>query len=758
MTFRDPGPFRSLTKDEPRWTPVAPGGIPARMNDSAIRVPATLTEGLTAPQREAVLHRDGPLLVLAAAGSGKTRVITRRAAALVLAADAPIEVLAMTFTNKAADEMSQRLAALGVEASVTACTFHGFGARLLRVYAAAAGIEPNFTILDRDDRRKTVADAVESAGLSLTHLPAAAVEQHISRAKNAMIGVDAFAASAGDFQHDQIARVYRVYEARLVECNALDFDDLLLRVARLLEEDGDLRDRLERRYPYVLVDEYQDTNAAQYRIARLLTRSRRNLCATGDPDQSIYAWRGADLGNILSFERDFPDARVVRLEQNYRSSKRILAAAAAVIAASRTRPDKALWTHNPDGDPVRVVEHDDASDEADWIAEDVAARVAAGARPCDVAILYRMNAQSRAIEEALLRAGVAYQIARGVEFYARKEIKDVLAYLRLLLNLRDEQALLRAINTPARGIGGTTLQRLEDEARARGVSLAAFVLAEDSDFTPVGRAAARVRDFAALMRSLSDLADASPSHGVDQVLRRTGLAALYLGEDREDASAADNVRELQNAAADFERRRPAATLRDWLEYASLVGDVDALRDEAGCVTLMTLHAVKGLEFPEVYIAGLEDGVLPLRRETPGSFQTDEEEERRLFFVGMTRAMQRLTITWAKHRMLQGRSERRNRSPFLADLPRDRADWIRVAAADSRADFGELPSDVEHWSVGTLVREPRLGLGRIDALARFGRHTNVTVTFRDGVRRTLILEFAHLTRVDPYDLGDAGYEE
>ncbi len=731
----------------------------------------TLLADLTDPQRQAVLHRDGPLLVLAGAGSGKTRVITRRAARLVLTADRRIDVLAVTFTNKAADEMTQRLAALGVGDRLNACTFHSFCARLLRIHAGAAGIEPNFTILDRDDRRKAVQQAVEACAASPANYPPAAIEMRISRAKNALKGVAEFAAEHDDWQHRQVVQFYEQYEKLLAHQNALDFDDLLLRTAVLLRDHESLRDEIEGRYPYVLIDEYQDTNAAQYAIARLLTLRRRNLCATGDPDQSIYGWRGADIGNILSFERDYPDAVVVRLEQNYRSTQRILSVAGALITANARRRDKALWTQNAAGEPVRVIEREDASAEADWIARDIVDRLADGAAPCEIAVFYRMNAQSRAIEEALLRHGLAYQIARGTEFYARKEIKDVLAYLRVMLNPRDEIALLRIINTPPRGIGETTVERLRAAAAAKGITVLDYLLAAP-DLPALGRSGPKVREFAELLTSLNDLVEAAPAHGVEQVMRRTGLLALYAGEEAADASAGQNLQELLSAAAEFESHHAESSLRDWLEHTSLVGDIDAVKDERGKITLMTLHAAKGLEFPLVYISGLEDGILPMRRDGSSLFETDDEEERRLLFVGMTRAMTRLSLSCARHRMLQGRSERRNPSPFLRNLPHEEIEWLRDAEGSrgssgystgaggdpagaggdaTGAGRGGLPADIEEWGIGTLVTDPRYGLGQVVSLYRSASQTNVVVQFKDGARRTMILEFAPLQRVDPYDV-------
>ncbi|MFQ5415320.1 MAG: ATP-dependent helicase, partial [Phycisphaerae bacterium] len=620
-----------------------------------------LLSGLTAPQRDAVMHTDGPLLVLAGAGSGKTRVITRRAAYLACTVTRARHILAITFTNKAAGEMRERIDALGVAPGMTICTFHAFCAKMLRWHHDRAGVSPHFTIADREDRRKLLKQAVEACDLSATNWPAARVEQRISRAKNAMQSAEAFAADAVEWQDRTIARIYAAYERLLAENACLDFDDLLMRFAGLVQRDNGLRDQLEHRFRYVLVDEYQDTNASQYQIARCLTLDRRNLCVTGDPDQAIYRWRGADIENILSFERDYPDAKVVRLEQNYRSTKRILSAAERLIAGNVQRKAKRLWTDNDDGPRVRVLEFETADEEAQSVADDIAQCIARDASPRDVAVFYRVNALSRAIEEALIRAGVPYQVARGVAFYNRKEIKDVLAYLRVLVNPADEVSLLRIINTPARGIGATTIERLTARARRSGARVF-DVLMGSGDLADLGRSAGKVRAFAALLQALAPATKQRPRAALEQVVSRSGLRAMY-GDIRDgDGGPGANIDELISAAAQFQADDPDATLIDWLEHTALLGDVDGVRDEAGCVTLMTLHAAKGLEFPIVFMIGLEDGMLPFQRRD--DTDCDEEEERRLCFVGMTRAKRRLTLCRARYRMLRGRSECTTRSRFL----------------------------------------------------------------------------------------------
>ncbi|HNQ23138.1 MAG TPA: UvrD-helicase domain-containing protein [Phycisphaerae bacterium] len=710
-----------------------------------------LLADLTEPQREAVTCTDGPLLVLAGAGSGKTRVITRRAAYLAGTVATPAQVLAITFTNKAAREMRERIDALRLAGGLPVATFHAWCARTLRIHHERAGVPREFTILDTDDRRKVIKDATLAAELSPTNFPPARVENLISQAKNALRLPDRYEQQAVDWEQRAVARIYAAYEKLLRRMACLDFDDLLLRLALLLAEDAELRDRLEEQHRYLLIDEYQDTNAAQYQIARLLTQQRRNLCATGDPDQSIYGWRGADIRNILSFEHDYPEARVVRLEQNYRSTQRILAVADALISGNVRRKQKRLWTENPAGAAVRVVECETYADEAELVAREIGQAKTAGTRLDDVAVLYRVNALSRALEEALLRAGIPYQIARGVEFYNRKEIKDVLAYLRALVNPADEVSLLRAINVPPRGIGETTLERLVGHARAAGRTVLEVIQADD--LQAVGRVAARVREFGVLWAQLRPLLEGPPFAALGAVLRESGLRAYYGEENDPDEGRRRNLDELLNAAREYELQQPEATVLDWLEHTALIGDVDAVREGTGTVTLMTLHAAKGLEFPVVFIIGLEDGLLPFRRENDQP--ADDEEERRLCFVGMTRAREVLTLTRARRRMLRGKTEYTTRSEFLEEVRRAGVEWISTeTTSPSRSrhpDAGALPEDAEEWAVGTLVRHPRYGLGRIEEIARGARRTHVRVLFESGHEQAWVLEFADLTRVDFHEV-------
>ncbi|MFQ6048191.1 MAG: ATP-dependent helicase, partial [Phycisphaerae bacterium] len=533
--------------------------------------PEQLLEDLTEPQRQAVMHRDGPLLVLAGAGSGKTRVITRRVAYLAATGVRPQQILAITFTNKAADEMRQRIAALGAAGGATVGTFHWFCARLLRRYADRAGLQPNFSIFDQTDRLRAIRQAVSQCELASENWPPHRIEAIISNAKNAMLDPERFAEQRQEAEGRTIARIYRQYQTILAQNNALDFDDLLMCVARLLGQHQQLRDELEDRYLYVLVDEYQDTNNAQYVIAHRLTLRRQNICVTGDPDQSIYGWRGANLGNILEFERHYPQARVIRLEQNYRSTKRILRVAGRLISANVQRKQKQLWTHNDEGPKVQVWACDDAVDEARRVAAAIAEMHADGRPLSDFAIFYRINAMTRTLEEALRERALAYQIARGVEFYSRKEIKDALAYLRVMVNPADEVSLLRIINTPPRGIGKTTVERLRAHAGQTGRGLLEIIRCSGQIAT-LRTASGRLKSFLELLEGLMGLTSGrSVQEVLQQVLERTGLERAVIDREGPDSDAAANLAELVTAAADYDAQHAdgSGSLQDWLAQVSL---------------------------------------------------------------------------------------------------------------------------------------------------------------------------------------------
>jgi len=737
------------------------------------RVPLDVFSDLNEPQRRAVAHVDGPLLVLAGAGSGKTRVITRRVAHLIAQGVPPWNVLAITFTNKAAGEMRERIEALGVPRGAMACTFHSLCARLLREFAHEAQLSRNYSIYDRADQLRLTKEAMVQLDLSTSNFTPAAVHATISNAKNALHTPNAFAQEAGDFFGRNVAKVYRRYERLLAEKNALDFDDLLLRMAFLLRDHPDIRKVLSSRYRYILIDEYQDTNHAQYVIARGIAADHDNVCATGDPDQSIYGWRGADINNILEFEKDFPNAVVIRLEENYRSTKPILAAASRLITHNRRRKNKALWTRRTGGAAVRVLRCDDEHAEARILAERFAERRAAGKRLDEVAVFYRVNSLSRVLEEAMLGAGIPYRVARGVEFYNRKEIKDVLAYLKLLVNPSDDLSCLRIINVPARGIGQTTVKRLAAAASLRGISVLAACA--DPSGAGLGNAACKkVEAFVKLIASLSADLARPVREIVEDVYRRGGMEESLGARDEEHRQARANVDELVSTAAQFDESVESGTLVEYLQQVALVSDVDHFEGAGGAVTLMTLHAAKGLEFPVVHVIGCEAGLLPFQRQesnSPGTFGIDSErleEERRLAFVGMTRAKDELTLSLARSRMIRGmttpqapsqflgeigtedvtfedktttegtpavvsaaRREQRRRGGFYADVEERRL-------IEATADAVQLPPEYEYLRVGGRVRHSKYGVGKVLSVSREWPETRAEIDFINCGRKKLVL--------------------
>ncbi|MCE9544455.1 MAG: UvrD-helicase domain-containing protein, partial [Planctomycetia bacterium] len=631
---------------------------------------------LTAPQREAVEHVDGPLLILAGPGSGKTRVVTHRIANLLSLGVPAHQILALTFTNKAADEMRERVHTLAPGARVTLGTFHRFCARLLRQYAPHVGLAENFTIYDTDDSLKAFKQALEQAKVELARYQPEQVRHRISWLKNHLLGVANFEPRPGHALDSIVARVLPLYQAKLLSSNAVDFDDLLLHVAQLLRDQPEVRRELDARYRYVLVDEYQDTNLAQYAIARGLSIDFPNLAVTGDPDQSIYGWRGANLGNILDFERDYPQVRVVRLEQNYRSTKCILRVADALISNNRRRKAKELFTDNDEGRPVALVRYPNNRDEAAAIAERIATEVTAGRRrPRDFAIFYRTNALSRSLELALHDRGIPFQLIKGVEFFQRKEIKDVMAYLHLVNNPRDDVALARIINTPARGIGASTVKRLAAHAADRRFSL--LDAAREAGLVPdlSKGAAVKVAKFVSLFDRLSLAAAAPLEELMGQVLMESGYrqvlveAAAAESDSEEAQDRLANIEELLTVAREFDEQHPGGGgLEEFLEQNALVNDIDDWTTENDKVVLMTMHSAKGLEFPVVFIVAVEEGLLPHERSRDHPDKL--EEERRLLFVGITRAREELELSYAKSRDFRGQRRPTIPSQFLMELPRD----------------------------------------------------------------------------------------
>ena len=626
-------------------------------------------DDLTEAQATAVRHMDGPLLILAGAGSGKTRVVTCRMAHLILSGIPSANLLGLTFTNKAADEMRQRLASMVPLDDIWLSTFHRFCSRLLRHHAALVGLSENFSIFDTQDSLHALKSAVEGSDSTIIHYTPAQIARAISNAKNDLLGPDEYASRARSPLSTVTAEIYPLYQQRLLSSNAVDFDDLLLYTAKLLYENPELRQQLDDRFRYVLVDEYQDTNLAQYRIVRALSVDHPNLAVTGDPDQSIYGWRGANVRNILDFEKDYPDASTVTLEQNYRSTPNILQIANEVISHNVHRKPKSLYTDTPAGNLVRMVNYATNQEEAQQIAAGIAGLIRSDKyRAKDAAILYRTNALSRNLEHALRDEGIPYQIVNGVEFYKRKEIKDVLGYLQLANNPQNDIAFLRVINTPARGIGRKTLQRIEEFSRSNHCPMLAAIESEELLQSFSSRPGKALRQFVADFAAIRVAATSLVEELVGLVLSTTGYADQYKNSDtEEDGQRLANIQELLTAARQYDERNPDATgLDGFLEQTALVNDTDDWEVEADKATLMTLHSAKGMEFPLIFIVAVEHGILPHERSRDDLMSL--EEERRLLFVGITRAQRELQISYVTHRDYRGKVRRAIPSEFLAEMP------------------------------------------------------------------------------------------
>lgn len=743
----------------------------------------SLLKDLTEPQRQAVTHVDGPLLIVAGPGSGKTRVITRRVAYLIAQGIPANSILAITFTNKAAGEMKERVShVLGRplrdfgkldQPWPMICTFHSLCLRILRHYAPIVGLPHNFSIYDSADQNKVIKDAIKALEMSATNFAPSAVHATISNAKNDLKTPEDFANAAKDFYHRQVARIYAKYQQLLAANNALDFDDLLLRTTLALRDHRQMLAELQKRFQYVLIDEYQDTNHVQYILAHALASSHRNICVVGDPDQSIYGWRGADIKNILEFEKDYPDAKVVRLEQNYRSTRTILAVADKLIANNKLRKQKSLFTDNPDGEKVKLVLAQDEYDEADVVTAHLKElHDRQNLQWSKMAIFYRMNALSRVIEDKLLRAGIPYQIARGVEFYNRKEIKDVLAYLRVIANPADEVSLTRIINVPTRGIGDSSVKQIQAFAVAHGLTL--WNTLEVITTVPglSTRAINSIKQFVAIISDLSRLSASRIEESsakivnktakgfvqsiMEAAIKRSGYESLLRKEsattEEKGEAAKENVDQLISSAAEYDAGNPEGTLDGYLANISLVSDADHLAGSGGAVTLMTLHAAKGLEFPAVVMIGLEEGCLPHARARENL--NDLEEERRLCFVGVTRAQQHLLLTKAGYRTIRGLRERTVTSPFLNEMPQEAleiTDRTQMGFGDRSEEYRERMQDendqlATQFHKGQLVRHPTFGLGRIAEVSDMGQQTRAIVEFNSAGRKTLILQYARLEAV------------
>ena len=733
--------------------------------------PEQLLEDLTDAQREAVTHVDGPLLIVAGAGSGKTRVITRRVAYLIGQGIPGPSVLAITFTNKAAGEMKSRISALLAKPLrdfgrldqpwPIICTFHSLCLRILKHYAGRIGLAPTFSIYDSGDQSKVIKQALKDLDISSTNFPPATIHAAISKAKNKLLSAEAYAQAAGDFYQRTVARAYTKYQRTLDQNSALDFDDLLMKTAFAFRDHQDVLAELQERFQYVLIDEYQDTNHAQYVIAHALALRHRNMCVVGDPDQSIYAWRGADIQNILDFEKDYPDAKVVRLERNYRSTKTILQIASQLIANNKQRRKKDLWTENDQGQKATLLLCQDEYDEADVVAERIKElHDKEGHQWNEMAIFYRINALSRVMEDALRRRSMPYQIARGVEFYNRKEIKDVLAYLRVIANPDDEVNLTRIVNVPPRGLGDSGLKLLQTYAVGQGQSLWQSMEQATQIQGLSARALSGMKQFVTLVQSWRAMSQQPGGHGgkghvqslMEDVVRRSGLEEMLkkIGEKEQDELS--NVNELITSAAEYDQENPEGTLEEYLGMVSLVSDVDHLDGGGGAITLMTLHAAKGLEFPVVAIIGLEEGLLPHSRARES--ENEMEEERRLCFVGITRAEQRLMLSKAAYRTIRGLRERTIGSPFLTEMPAaalEVIDRTEMGYGSSRSEHRQRQEDDRErlsgqFRRGQMVRHPSFGIGRIAEISNMGQQTRAVIEFNQAGRKTLILEYARLEPV------------
>ncbi len=634
----------------------------------------SIYDTLNEQQKEAVMCTEGPLLILAGAGSGKTRALTHRIAWLIDRCGVnPWHILAITFTNKAAGEMRQRvdnLVGFGSE-SIWVSTFHSTCVRILRRHIDLLGYDTNFTIYDADDQKTVMKDVCKRLQIDTKQLKERVISGTISHAKDELVGPLEFAMNAmGDFQQKRIADAYTEYQQVLKKNNAVDFDDLIMLTVELFKTHPEVLENYQNRFEYIMVDEYQDTNTAQFELIRLLALAKKNLCVVGDDDQSIYKFRGANIRNILDFEKVYPEARVIKLEQNYRSTQHILDAANAVISNNLGRKEKRLWTSQGEGNLVRFRQFDTAYEEAEFIADDIARKCRRGAGSFgDFAVLYRTNAQARLLEERMIQEGMPYDVVGGTNFYARREIKDVLAYLKTIDNGLDDVAVKRIINVPKRGIGASTIQRVQEYADSQGISFYDALRAA-KEISTIGRSAAKLEPFVTMIQAFrGKLEFYSLKELIEDVLETTGyLEALRESEEEDAEDRIDNVEELVSKIVSYEESAEEPSLSEFLEEVALVADVDRIEDGAGRILLMTLHSAKGLEFPQVYLAGMEDGVFPSYMTIISDDPTEIEEERRLAYVGITRAKQGLTLTCAKQRMLRGETQYNPVSRFVKEIP------------------------------------------------------------------------------------------
>ena len=742
----------------------------------------SIYDTLNPPQREAVAQTEGPVLILAGAGSGKTRVLTHRIAYLMDEKGVnPWNILAITFTNKAAQEMRERvdkLVGFGSE-SIWVSTFHSACVRILRRHIDNLGYDTNFTIYDTDDQKSLMKDVCRKMNIDTKIYKERSLLAQISHAKDELLTPDDMEMkAAGDYNMKKVASVYREYQAALRKNNALDFDDLIVKTVELFEKCGAVLEYYQERFKYIMVDEYQDTNTAQFKFISLLAQRYQNLCVVGDDDQSIYKFRGANIGNILGFEHVFPDARVIRLEQNYRSTRNILNAANQVIANNTERKAKTLWTENEEGSKVHFRQFLNAYEEAEYVAGEIGKLKRNGlGNYRDCAILYRTNAQSRIFEEKFIAANIPYKLVGGVNFYARKEIKDLLCYLKTINNARDDLAVQRIINVPKRGIGATTLGRVQDYADNMGISLyEALRVAEE--VPSIGRSLSKIDGFVTFIQILKSKADVMTVEEIlQEVIDSTGYVAELEAEDTEESRARiENIDELISKTVAYqeamEEQNQPATLSGFLEEVALIADIDTVDPDQDYVLLMTLHSAKGLEFPKVFMVGMEDGIFPSHMTISYGDDGEMEEERRLCYVGITRAMKDLTLTCAQQRMIRGETQYNRVSRFVREIPRELVDLghtiqekkpkveelIPTPAKYSKMkeilqgrnykprEFKVTKANSLDYEVGDTVRHIKFGVGIVKEIVEGGRDYEVTVEFdKVGVKK-MFASFAKLKKI------------
>lgn len=742
----------------------------------------SIYDTLNTPQREAVFHTDGPLLILAGAGSGKTRVLTHRIAYLIAEKDInPWNILAITFTNKAAQEMRERVDQITGEMgnSIWVSTFHSTCVRILRRYIDRLGYDINFTIYDTDDQKTLMKEVCRKLDIDTKKYKERSLLAQISHAKDELITPDEMLMNAGaDFNQKKVAEVYREYQSALRRNNALDFDDLIVKTVELFQNCGDVLEYYQERFRYIMVDEYQDTNTAQFKFVSLLASRYENLCVVGDDDQSIYKFRGANIGNILGFERVFPDAKVIRLEQNYRSTRNILNAANEVIANNTERKSKTLWTENPEGEKIHFRQFMNGFEEAEYVVGDISKKHRENtAHYRDCAILYRTNAQSRLFEEKCLLANIPYKIVGGVNFYARKEIKDLLCYLKSIDNAADDLAVRRILNVPKRGIGATTVGRVQDYADNMNISFYdALRVAEE--VPSIGRSLSKIDGFVTFIQSLKSKAEAyTVTELLEEVIDLTGYVDELKAEDTEESRARiENIDELISKTVSYQETMEAeqreATLSGFLEEIALIADIDSVEADQDYVLLMTLHSAKGLEFPYVYLAGMEDGIFPSSMCIFSGDSSDMEEERRLCYVGITRAMKELTLTSAQQRMIRGETQYNRVSRFVREIPRELVE-LGHTVQTRKPSASETPSPKSSYmqmkqnfhakvfqpqnfkvtkassldyGVGDTVRHVKFGVGIVKEIVEGGRDYEVTVDFDKAGTKKMFAGFAKLKKI------------